>query len=684
MSQTLKAGVLACGVFAASSCGNNAKTPKETAKEPEFEVIADRFADLQVLRYRVDGFENLTLNQKKLAYYLYEAALCGRDIIYDQRYRHNLAVRKVLEAIVGNYQGDKENEEWKKLMVYAKRFWFSNGLHHHYSNIKFIPECSPEYFEARLRECKASSLPLEGASVDEFWAFLKPVIFDPSKDAKMVDLSPGIDNVVASANNFYEGVTQKEVEEFYAKKMNDGKDYKPEYGLNSKLVKENGVITEKIWKVGGMYTASIEKMVFWLEKALTVAENQQHAIRRLINYYRSGDVNDWDAYNIVWVKDTSSVIDVVNGFVEVYNDALGKRGSFESVVSMKDFEASKRIAAIAKEAQWFEDNSPLIPKHKKPNVTGIDAKVITVIVESGDAAPTTPIGINLPNNNWIREQHGSKSVSLGNIVRAYNDAKSKGSLLEEFVENEETRKRIKEFGNLAADLTTDMHEVIGHASGKLEPGVSPPDVTLKQYSSTLEEARADLVALYYIMDQKLIDIGVMTSLETGKAEYDSYIMNGLMTQLTRLQLGENVEEAHMRNRQLVSKWAYEKGKADNVIEFYTKDGKTYVRVNDYEKLRGLFGDLLREIQRIKSVGDFAASQKLVEDYGVQVDRALHEEVLERFKKLNLAPYNGFIQPRLVPKMDGNDIIDVTVEYPTDFVEQMLEYGRKYSLLPVKN
>jgi dipeptidyl-peptidase-3 len=651
-----------------------------------FDVECDRFADLEVLRYEITGFEELTAQQKELAYYLYEAANCGRDIIYDQKYKHNLAIRKTIEAVYGSYSGDKNGADWKNFETYAKRVWFSNGIHHHYSNLKFVPECSFEYFESLVKASDAAQLPLNGKTVEAFLAEMKPIIFDPKVDAKSVDLASGIDNVKASANNFYEGVTQAEVESYYAGKMKKDDPQPISWGLNSKMLKENGVVAEKVWKVGGMYSPAIEKIVGWLEKAVPVAENdkQKLALELLIKYYKTGDLKTWDDYNIAWVADVDSRLDVVNGFIEVYGDAIGKRASFESVVSMKDMEATKMIAKIAKEAQWFEDNSPIMPEHKKKEVKGITAKVITVIQEAGDAAPSTPIGINLPNANWIRQQHGSKSVSLGNIVHSYNTVAAKSPLLKEFAENEGQIERAKKYGALAGDLHTDMHEVIGHASGQINKGVGDPDQTLKNYASTLEEARADLVALYYILDPKLVEMGVMPSLDCGKAEYDSYILGGLITQLTRLNIGENLEEAHMRNRQLNAKWAYEMGKKDNVIEFLKRDGKTYVKVNDYEKLRVLFGELLKEIQRIKSEGDYKAATALVEGYGVKVDQELLKEVKERFTKLNVAPYKGFIQPILTPVMEGDKMVDVKVEYPKNFAETQLELGKKYGYLPAKN
>jgi dipeptidyl-peptidase III len=671
-----------------NSVGAQTHNTKNTKEKNGFEVINERFADLQVLRYEVPGFNELTPKQKELAYYLYEAALCGRDMIWDQRYKHNLAVRKTIEAIYNSYKGDRKSKEWKMFDTYAKRVWFSNGIHHHYSNMKFVPECGPVYFKSLVMgsDAKLMPYPLEGEG--NLFEILEPVIFQPELDSKLVDQANGIDNVALSSNNFYgDNVTQNDVD-FYYNKLKDSGDRQPEWGLNTQLVKDDkGNLTERTWKVGGMYTQSIEKIVYWLNKAVTVAENaeQKDALEKLIKYYKSGDVHDWDTYNIAWVKDVNSRVDVVNGFIEVYLDAIGKKGSFESVVSIKDMEASKRIETISKEAQWFEDHSPIADVHKKKDVKGITAKVITVIVESGDGAPSTPIGINLPNNRWVREDIGSKSVSLGNIVGSYNLASAKSPVMSEFAYSDEVAKRMKEHGVLSGELHTDMHEVIGHASGQREAGVEVPSKTLKQYASTLEEARADLVALYYIMDQKLVDIGVMPSLEVGFAEYDNYIMNGLIVQLTRLQIGEHLEEAHMRNRQLIAKWAYEKGKADNVIEWVKKEnGKTYVKINDYTKLRALFGELLKEIQRVVSQGDFEAGKKLVEDYGVQVDQTLLKEVLERFKTLDVAPYKGFIQPKLVPVMDGDKVKEVKIEYPTDFAAQMLEYGKKYGYLPVKN
>lgn len=646
----------------------------------------NQFADLQLLQYKVEGWNQLSNRQKQLAYYLYEAGLSGRDIIYDQRGKYNLEVRKTLEAILNSATAPRTGKDWDEFVTYAGRVFFSNGIYHHYSNDKFVPACSFDYFSKLVKSSKSSDLPLQkNETVDAFLKRIQPIIFDPKLNPKMVNLTEGIDHVAGSSNNFYEGVTQVEVEDFYAKFPHEGN--QPEWGLNSKVVKENGQVVEKVWKSGGMYGPAIDKIIYWLQQAAGVAENDQQkkSLLLLVEYYKTGDLKKWDEFNIAWVEDTSSVIDVTNGFIEVYNDALGIKGSYESVVCLKDFETTKRIEKIARQAQWFEDNSPLLPENKKKSVKGISAKAITVIGESGDASPSTPIGINLPNSDWIRKEHGSKSVSLTNIIHAYNESSAHNGFLEEFEYNPEVIERAKKWGNLGDDLETDMHECIGHASGQINPGVGTPDQTLKTYASTLEEARADLVALYFLMDPKLIEIGVMPTLEVGKAEYDAYMRNGLMTQLTRLNFGDNIEEAHMRNRALNAYWVYDHGKKDNVVEFVKHDGKTYVKINDYEKLRLLFGQLLREIQRIKSEGDYEAGKNLVETYGVKVNPELHKEVLERYAKLNLKPYKGFIQPKLIAEKDkSGKITDVKVEYPSNFFEQMLEYGKKYAYLPVMN
>jgi dipeptidyl-peptidase-3 len=678
-----------CTKPTSSDTAQGASTPSEqvVAEQDDFAYVADQFADLRILRYQVPGFDELTAKQKELLYYFSEAALAGRDIIYDQNYKHNLRIRRTLDAIIANYNGDKTSEEYKDFLTYAKRVYFSNGIHHHYSNRKMIPEISPEYFAQLIKNTPQDQLPLlKGETVDAFISFLTPVVFDPNKDANKINQDAKADMIATSAGNYYEGVTQKEVEQFYAQKSKKDDPRPISHGLNSKLVKENGKVVEKTYKVGGMYSDAIEKIVYWLEKASGVAENEKQklALDKLIEYYKTGDLKKFDEYNVAWVNDTDSRIDVVNGFIEVYGDPLGYRGAYESVVSFKDLEATERIKAISEQAQWFEDNSPIMPEHKKKDVKGITAKVITVVQEAGDAAPSTPIGINLPNANWIRKEHGSKSVNLGNIGHSYDMASLKGSTLDEFASSPEEVERGRKHGALAGKLHTDMHEVIGHASGQINAGVGAPKESLKNYGSPIEEARADLVALYYVLDPKLIEIGVVPSLEVGKAEYDSYIRNGLMGQLTRIKLGDNIEQAHMRNRQMVASWVYEKGKADNVIEKITRDGKTYFRVNDYDKLRELFGQLLREVQRITSEGDYQAAQNLIENYGVKIDPALHKEVLARYEKLGAAPYSGFIQPRLVPQVEDGKIVDVKIEYPDDFVEQMLEYGKNHSFLPHYN
>lgn len=667
--------------------------PPELAAEPaaaDFQYEADRFADIRILRYQVPGFEELTLQQKQLLYFLAQAGMSGRDMLWDQNYKHNLRIRRTLEEIVRHYPGNRDTAEFGDFLTYAKRIWFANGIHHHYSSNKFQPGFTPAYFRALVQDsAPAASFPLDdGQSVDALLTLLEPILFDPTVAPKKVNTAPDVDKVLASATNFYEGVTEAEVTAFYESRI-DRNDPRPvSWGLNSKLVKENGEVVEKVWKIGGMYSAALEQVVYWLEQAITVAENdaQRRALELLVQYYRSGDLADFDAYNVAWVADTASTIDVINGFIEVYNDPLGYRGSFESVVSIRDEDATQRIGAIADYAQWFEDNSPIMAEHKKASVQGITGKAITVVSESGDASPATPIGINLPNSAWIRAEHGSKSVSLSNITAAYNSSES-GALVE-FAYSDEEVARSRQWAELSGHLHTDMHEVIGHASGIINPGVGGTTETLKQYASPMEEGRADLVALYYMMDPMLMEIGVMPSMDVGIAEYDSYIRNGLLTQLYRIEPGNQIEEAHMRNRQEIAAWAYEHGRDENVIERLNRDGKTYFVINDYQRLRELFGELLREHQRIKSEGDFAAAQFLIETYGTKVDPELHAEVLRRYETLNVAPYSGFINPRLMPVVEntanGVEIVDVKVEYPTDFVEQMLEYAQSYSHLPTVN
>lgn len=673
---------LAIAALVVCSCNDRPKT-SETPKPDDFKYKADQFADLQILRYQAKDFEALTPKQKELVYYLYEAGLSGRDIIYDQNFKHNLRIRKTIEAIVGSYNGDRNSADFAKFMEYAKRVWFSNGIHHHYSTRKIIPGFTSEYFKSLIDNSTAQLPLVPGETKEKFIEFLIPIMFDPEVAAKRVNLAGNIDMVKGSANNYYEGVSQAEVEAYY-QKMRKPNDATPVlYGLNSKVVKENGKITEKVYKIGGMYSGALEHIVRWLEKASAVAENEQQksAIDKLVAYYKTGDLKTFDDYSIAWLNDTSSVVDFVNAFIEVYGDPMGLKGAYESVLSVKDREASQRMAALSANAQWFEDHSPISSEHKKKNVKGVSYKVITVVGEGGDSAPSTPIGINLPNSNWIRKAHGSKSVSLGNINDAYANAASKGAI-DEFYLGDSVRARIKKYRVEAGNMHTSLHEVIGHASGQMMPGVSAD--ALKNYASTLEEGRADLVALYYIVDPKLVDIGVQESVDAGKAEYDGYITNGLLLQLRRLEEGENLEEAHMRNRQMVSAWVFEKGKSENVIEKRVVDGKTYFVINDYGKLRKLFGDLLKEVQRIKSTGDFEAGKSLVETYGVIADQALMREVKERYKQFDSKPYAGFIQPKLVPVMEGDKIADVKIEYPDDFVKQMMEYGKEYSFLPLYN
>lgn len=644
-------------------------------QKEDFEYLSEQFADIKILRYQIPGFEQLSLEQKKYVYYLAQAGLAGRDIMYDQNYRHNLKIRRALESVYVKFDGDKSTPDWKNFETYVKRVWFANGIHHHYSNDKFIPDFSEEYLTSLLNTTGVS---LEGEAFE--------VIFN-KKDSKKVNLNPDKGLVKGSAINFYApDITAADVDNYYSQLKVD-KDRPIEKGLNSRLVKENGKVVEKVYKSGGLYGAAIDKIIYWLEKAKEVAENEAQAkgLALLIQYYQTGDLKVWDQYNIVWATSTDGDIDYINGFIEVYNDPKGYKGSYESVVQIKDFEMSKKMAALADNAQWFEDNSTLDESHKKKNVVGVSYKTVNVAGEAGDSSPSTPIGINLPNNNWIREQHGSKSVSLGNIIHAYNNAGSSGRL-KEFAFDEEEVKYEEEYGQQADKLHTALHEVIGHASGQLNPGVGTPKETLKNYSSTLEEARADLVGLYYLPDTKLVEIGISPDAQAiGKASYDGYIRNGLITQLIRLNLGDDIEEAHMRNRQLVAAWAFEKGAPENVIEKVSKNGKTYYKINDYDKLRSLFGELLKEIQRIKSEGDFEAGKALVETYGVKVDQNLHKEVLERNEQFESAPYSGFINPVLAPvaDTDGN-ITDIEVHHPESFSAQMLKYAEDHSNLPAEN
>ena len=645
-------------------------------KSANFDHNVEQFADIKVLRYQISGWENLTLKEQKLVYYLTQAGLSGRDIIWDQNYRHNLTIRKALENVYNTYKGDKTSENWKSFETYLKRVWFSNGIHHHYSNAKLPTDFSSEYLNELLA---ATNTKLEGESFN--------VIFS-DMDTKKVNQAKGVDNVLMSAVNFYgPGVTNADVESFYGK-MNSPDPQKPlSYGLNSQLVKENGVLKERVYKSGGLYGSAIDEVVKWLELAQGVAENeaQGKALGLLIKYYKTGDLQTWDDYNVTWTGATEGNIDYINSFIEVYNDPLGYKGSYETVVQIKDFDMSKKMAVLSENAQWFEDNSPLMDEHKKKNVVGVTYKVVNVAGEAGDASPSTPIGVNLPNANWIRAEVGSKSVSLGNIIHAYNNAGSSGRL-KEYVYDDEEYELEKKHGQLGDKLHTALHEVIGHASGQLNPGVGETKETLKNYASTLEEGRADLVGLYYLYNPKLQELGLVDDWNAvGKTAYDGYIRNGLMTQLIRLQLGDDVEESHMRNRQWVSAWVFEKGMSENVIEKVTRDGKTYYNINDYEKLHELFGQLLKETQRIKSEGDYEAVEALVEGYGVKVDQDLHKEVLERNAQFTSAPYSGFVNPVIVPKMnEAGEIEAFRIEQPATFNEQMIYYSKTYNFLPEVN
>ena len=652
----------------------------------EFDYTVERFADLEVLRYQVKGFDELSLDQKKLIYYLQESALYGRDILFDQNSKWSLPIRYTLEAIYTGYQGDKTTADWAAFETYIKQIWFANGLHHHYSSDKIIPAFSQEFFAEAVKAVDVAKLPLrDGQSVEEFLATITPIMFDPTVMPKRTNQADGEDVVATSAGNYYDGVTQAEAEAFY-NAMKDPNDATPiSYGLNSRLVKRNGKIYEEVYKIDGRYGQAIARIVEYLEKAATVAENEQQkaVIEKLIEYYRTGDLKTFDEYAILWVKDLDSRIDFVNGFTESYGDPLGMKASWESVVNFKDLEASRRTELISENAQWFEDNSPTEPRFKKESVKGVSAKVITAAILAGDCYPSTAIGINLPNANWIRATHGSKSVTIDNITEAYAEAAKGNGFNEEFVYSDVERKLLEEYGGITGDLHTDLHECLGHGSGKLLPGVDPD--ALKAHGSTLEEARADLFALYYMADAKLVELGIIPNAEAYKACYYQQMMNGLMTQLHRIEPGKDIEESHMRDRQLIAAWAYDLGKADNVIEFVNVDGKHYVKINDYVKLREIFGKQLAEIQRIKSEGDYEAGRILVEKYAVKVDPQLHQEVLARYEALNLAPYKGFVNPVYTAHYDAEgNIIDVTLDYTEGYAEQMLRYSKDYATLPAYN
>lgn len=649
-----------------------------------FNYIVEQFADLQLLRYRVAGFENLSLWQKELIYYLSEAALEGRDILFDQNGKYNLQIRKLLEAVYVSYSGDRNNPEFQGLEVYLKRVWFSSGIYHHYACDKFVPAFSPEFLRECIEQVDVASLPLkDGESVQAMCDKLFPVMFDPKVMPKRVNQADGEDLVMTSAANYYEGVTQDEAEKFYAMQKVAADPHPVMYGMNSRLVKKDGVLQEEVWKLDGMYGEAIQKIIFWLEKAETVAENeaQREVIRLLIDFYRTGDLKTFDTYSIAWLKDTDSKVDFVNGFIESYGDPLGMKASWESIVNFKDEEATHRTEIISQHAQWFEDHSPVSPSFKKEVVRGVSAKVITAAMLGGDLYPSSAIGINLPNSNWIRSLHGSKSVTIGNLTDAYNKAAKGNGFREEFVYSQEEKDLLEKYADITGDLHTDLHECVGHGSGKLLPGVDPD--ALKAYGSTIEEARADLFGLYYLPDEKLVELGLTPDKEAYKAEYYAYMMNGLLTQMVRIEPGCDLEEAHMRNRQLIARWALENGKSKNVVELVKKEGKTYVKINDYLQLRGLFAALLSEIQRIKSEVDYEAARALVEKYAVKLDATLHEEILNRYRSLHLAPYKGFVNPVYLPQYDAEGrIVDVKLDYTEGYTEQMLRYGRDYSNLTI--
>lgn len=646
-------------------------------------MSVDRFADIQVLSYSVPGFEELSLRQKQLVYYLSEAALWGRDILFDQNGSSNLPVRRLLESVYVYAAIDRTTPDFQALEVYLKRVWFSNGIHHHYSSDKFLPGFTSDYLRRCVEAVPADRLPLEGGETpDDLCRRLFPFIFVPDLLPKRVNQEDGADLVLTSAANYYFGVSQQEAETFYAAQKAAGSaDEPPMYGLNSRLVKEDGIVKEQVWKIGGMYSAALEKIVYWLEKAETVAESdeQRQVIRLLVDFYRTGDLHVFDAYSIAWLKDTASKVDFVNGFIETYGDPLGLKASWESIVNFKDEAATRRTETISRHAQWFEDHSPVDSRFKKPHVKGVSAKVITAAILGGDLYPSTAIGINLPNSNWIRSVHGSKSVTIGNLTAAYNRAAKGSGFREAFIDNPDELDRIDRYADITDDLHTDLHECLGHGSGQLLPGVDPD--ALKAYGATIEEARADLFGLYYLPDEKLVALGLTPDGEAYKAAYYTYMMNGLMTQLVRIQPGCHIEEAHMRNRQLIARWALEQGREENIVELARRDGNTYVRIHDYPGLRKLFGRLLAEVQRIKSEGDYEAARRLVEDYGVKVDPCLHAEVLERYRALHLAPYKGFVNPRYEPVYDdGRQLVDVRLCYGEPFADQMLRYSRDYSAL----
>ncbi len=655
-----------------------------SSESSEKEWIVDKFDDIKVIRYEVPGFEELPLNEKLLVYYLSESTKFGRDIMFDQNFRYNLVIRRTLEAAMEHYQGDRTQQEWLAVEKYLKKVWFANGIHHHYSNDKFKPEFSKEFFIDVVQSLPQEALPADMGSSIQILALINPIIFNADLFPSRLNTADSVDVVLASANNYYQGVCQEEVEAFY-QAMEDLSDPQPiSYGLNSKLTKdENGNIYERVWRVGGMYTQAIEPIVEWLEQAAEVAvEPQKSTIKTLIKYYQTGDLKEFDNFNVQWVQDNVSNVDFVNGFTETYGDPFGRKASWEATVNFRDVDACQRTTIISENAQWFEDHSPINPKFRKDVVKGVSAKVITVAQLGGDCYPATPIGINLPNADWIRRDHGSKSVTIDNITYAYKKAADGNGFSEEFVLREEDRKRMVEYGKLGDDLHTDLHECLGHGSGQLAPGVTGTE--LKTYGATLEECRADLFGLYYLADPKMVELGLVPNLEVAKAQYATYIMNGMMTQLSRVEFGKDVEQTHMRNRKLIGEWCYEKGRAENVIEWIKKDGKSYVVVNDFDKLRELFAQLLHEIQRIKSEGDYQAGRDLVETYGVKINAELHRELLDRYAALNIEPYGGFINPDYQLVEENGKVVDVKVVYPTSYTEQMMNYSKNYSPLPNVN
>lgn len=659
---------------------------ENTREAPEFNFELEQFADIRILRYRVPGYENLDLQQKKLLYYLGEAALCGRDILADQNSRYNLLVRKVLEKVYASYTGDKTGEDWNGFVVYLKRIWFSNGIHHHYSSDKFIPGFSQKYFAELIKKSDFTGFKtLTGKSLADTLNIVEHILFKPEVSAKKVSQASGKDLIIDSAVNFYdESISQKEVEEFYAAQKKEEGSQPISFGLNSKLVKKKNEILEQKWSSKAMYGPAIQRITYWLGKAVEVAETpaQKLGLETLIEYYKTGDLKLWDEYNVLWVKDVAAHIDYVNGFVEVYSDPMGMKATWESIVNFKDLEATKRTQIISDNAQWFEDQSPIDDRFKKKEVKGVSAKVITVSMLGGDCYPHTPIGINLPNSDWIRKDHGSKSVTIENISYAYAQADLKSGFLEEFSVSEEDLQLEKKYGPLANNLHTDLHECLGHGSGQMLTGVSSEN--LKNYHSPLEETRADLFALYFMMDSKMVKLGLLPNLDAAKAHYISYIRNGLMTQLRRIEPGKNIEQAHMRNRQLIAKWAFTNGKSDNIIEKIERSGKTFFKITDFQKLRELFGKLLKEVQRIKSEGDFNACKKLVEGFGVWVDKDLHYEVLARFERLRLPAFSGFVNPKYTPVIENGEIVDVKITYVDDFAAQMMNYSTNYAFLPIEN